>query len=487
MRTLYYNWVDYLDDEGRGGGVSVYQANLLRRLEETPGVEAVFLSSGLAYDLRNRTPRWEPLRHGPGSKTPRFEIVNSGCLSPSHHSFGNDTQVAHPETELVFSDFLQAQGPFDVVHFNNLEGVPANVLALRATFPDTRFVLSLHNYYPVCPQVNLWFGERENCLDFEGGSRCIGCLEHKPAENLTQTANGLAYWMKVHGIRAGTWQFDLLYRSIIRAGSLASRIVGRMRRRAPVLSNEGTVDKARGFVDRRAAMVRLINENCDRVLAVSDRVGEIAVAHGIDQDLVRTSYIGSAQAEKFAQSVPRGAVPGSDGTVTLGYLGYMRRDKGFFFLLDALEKLPKDIASRVRLLVAAKIWPDSSMARLDALKTHLAGVTHVNGYGHGDLDDLLARVDVGLIPVMWQDNLPQVAIEMHARHIPLLTSDLGGAQELGRCPDMVFQASSTQSFTDRLRFLLDGKFDPDRYWQGAMAPISMDAHVRQLLEVYRAV
>ena len=140
MRILYYNWVDYLDDEGRGGGVSVYQANLLRRLEETPGVEAVFLSSGLAYDLCNRTPRWEPLRHGPGSKTPRFEIVNSGCLSPSHHSFGNNTQVAHPETELVFSDFLQAHGPFDVVHFNNLEGVPANVLALRATFPNTRFV-----------------------------------------------------------------------------------------------------------------------------------------------------------------------------------------------------------------------------------------------------------------------------------------------------------------------------------------------------------
>ena len=235
--------------------------------------------------------------------------------------------------------------------------------------------------------------------------------------------------------------------------------MSRIRRRIGPLSFEGTKDKAGGFWDRQATIVRLHNEDCDRVLVVSGRMGEIAFVYGIDWDLVVTSYIGSAQTEKFALTLTRSAVQGPDGIVTLAYPGNMRRDKGFFFLLDALEKLSKDIACRVRLLVAAKIWPDSPMA----------------------------RVDVGLIPVMWQDNLPQVAIEMHARHIPLLTSDLGGAQELGRCPDMVFQASSTQSFTDRLRFLLDGKFDPDRYWQEAMAPISMDAHVRQLLEVYRAV
>ena len=46
----------------------------------------------------------------------------------------------------------------------------------------------------------------------------------------------------------------------------------------------------------------------------------------------------------------------------------------------------------------------------------------------------------GVVPVLWHDNLPQVAIEMHARHIPLLTSDMGGAQELGNCPEMVFAA-----------------------------------------------
>jgi len=36
MRVLYYNWVDYLDDEKRGGGVSVYLNNLMAAMSAQP-------------------------------------------------------------------------------------------------------------------------------------------------------------------------------------------------------------------------------------------------------------------------------------------------------------------------------------------------------------------------------------------------------------------------------------------------------------------
>ena len=44
MKVLYYNWVDYLDDENRGGGVSQYQRNILKELDGQDGIEAIFLS-----------------------------------------------------------------------------------------------------------------------------------------------------------------------------------------------------------------------------------------------------------------------------------------------------------------------------------------------------------------------------------------------------------------------------------------------------------
>lgn len=498
MRVLFYNWVDYLDDEKRGGGVTVYQRNLIRALADQADVEAVFLSAGISYDLLSGRPRWERLRHGPvENRTNRYEIVNSGVLSPSHHSFGDRAQVSQPETAAAFFDFIRQKGPFDVVHFNNLEGLPAEVLTLKEKFPQTRVVLTLHNYYPFCPQVNLWFNERANCRDFEMGRKCETCLPQRHDPRILRLANAVAFNMKKWGIRPGSRMFDRAFLPFMR---LARRMVGLYAR----LSQRGRQDMSlpaappreakqmahglltpltprhRDFQNRREDMVALINQHCDLVLGVSDRVCDVAAHFGIAPDLLQTSYIGTKQAEKFNQTQVRPSILRADGTLTLAYLGYMRRDKGFFFLLKALEALPPALAARVRLVICAARGNDATMHRLAALSDSFAGLYYADGYSHDHLDDLLSDVDVGLVPVLWEDNLPQVAIEMHARHIPLLTSDMGGAQELSRCPEMVFKAGSLRDFASRIEALLDGKITSQSYWSAAQAPVSMQAHLTEL-------
>jgi glycosyltransferase involved in cell wall biosynthesis len=484
MRILYYNWVDYLDDEARGGGVSVYQRNLMAAMSGQAGTEATFLSSGISYDLRRSAPRWEQLRHGPEQERDRrYEIVNSGVLSPAHHAFGNPAQLSHAATRDAVFDFIAQTGPYDVIHFNNLEGLPVDVLDLRARWPRTRVVLSLHNYYPICPQVNLWHQERAACADFKDGAACADCLLHKPDERLVRLANGLAYHLKCAGFRPGTRGFDVLFGTALRLGHRGSRLLGALRRRARTPSGAGPA--ATGFADRRARMIAAINGNCDLVLCVSDRVRGIAERYGVDPALLRTSYIGTAEAEAFAHTCPAAQILGADQTLTLGYLGYMRRDKGFFFLLDALEALPDDLAARLRLVVAARGGPGEAMMRLEALRGRLAGLTWLDGYSHDGLDELLEDVDLGVIPVLWEDNLPQVAVEMHARHIPLLTSDLGGAQELASCSEMVFAAGDVAAFGDRIRALLAGEVTMESYWRRARVPPTMALHLDELNRLYR--
>jgi len=231
-------------------------------------------------------------------------------------------------------------------------------------------------------------------------------------------------------------------------------------------------------------MIRQINAGCDLVLCVSERVREIARNYGVDPDLLRTSYIGTREAVKFETTKPKIRVQDDKKTLTLAYLGYMRRDKGFFFLLEALEALPRDLAARLRLVVAARAGDPEAMTRLELLKLRLARLIHLDGYSHDGLDDLLRDVDVGLIPVLWEDNLPQVAIEMHARHIPLLTSDMGGAQELAGCGDMVFGAGDTVGFGDRIRALLEGEVDMQDYWDKANAPQTMAGHLDEMNRLY---
>lgn len=491
LRILYYNWVDYLDDERRGGGVTVYQRNLMAALDDQPGVEATFVSAGVAHDLRGGPPRWEQQRFGPDTdRTRRFEIVNSAVLAPAHHGFGSAAQVTDPATEAVFFDFIEKTGPYDVVHFNNLEGLPAAVLKMKERWPQTRVVLSLHNYYPFCPQVNLWHQERETCDDFDAGRACVNCLPHVHDARHMRLSGGVSQTLKSLGLRPGSWSYDKAYRWSMRLGGRGARAWRRInqarpRRRAPPgeLQRITPVDGS-GYVARRREMVALINAHCDTVLCVSDAVRRLALAHGLREEITHTSYIGTREAAAFERTTPRDFPARHDGTLTLAYLGYMRRDKGFYFLLKALEEMPAAMAGRLRLEVAARRGDRAVMARLKDLAPRLAALTYADGYAHDDLDRLLGPVDVGLVPVLWHDNLPQVAIEMHARHIPLLTADMGGAQELGNCPEMVFRAGDIAAFHARIAALLAGEVDMDAYWQGAMAPVGMTQHIEGLMGHY---
>ncbi|MGX9355763.1 hypothetical protein ACS3SW_11590 [Roseobacteraceae bacterium S113] len=56
MRVLFYNWVDYLDAENRGGGVSIYQRAIMENLGARADVTEVFLCAGSSYDLRTAPP-----------------------------------------------------------------------------------------------------------------------------------------------------------------------------------------------------------------------------------------------------------------------------------------------------------------------------------------------------------------------------------------------------------------------------------------------
>ncbi len=509
MRVLLYNWVDDRDPERRGGGVRLYQANLRDALARQAGVEVVSLSSGLAHSVRRGAPRWRRVRGARAEA--RFEIVDSALLAPAHAHFASPAQIDDASTLAAFADFVAQHGPFDVIHFNGLEGIPATALAAAAA-SGARVIVSLHNYYPFCAQVNLWAEEAQSCTDFDGGKRCLSCLPVRASPRTVRLAYAVEAAFHRVGLGPGTMAFDRAFRPLMALGWRMVKRAAALRRRGavpPVASGRSAAlpaahpspqpspqaspqsspprapETARWHAARRARFVALLNAHADAVLCVSDRVRQIAVAHGVDAARARTSLIGTPEAAHWTRTRPRTALLDGDGVLTLAYLGYMRRDKGYYFLLDALETLPRDLAARVRLKVAACPRESGDLARLRALQGRLAGVVHHNGYRHAELDALLEDVTLGVIPALWEDNLPQVAIEMHARHVPLMTSDRGGARELGNCPELVFAAGDAAAFHGVIAAVLAGRVHAGAYWRNAIAPVDMTAHLAELDRIYR--
>ncbi len=470
LKILYYNWTDFEDPRQRGGGVSIYQQNLIDAARQR-GDEAWFLSAGDCHSPFSRRPF---LREVKARKevVRKFVIVNSPFVTPGREAFGQDAATS-PEMESLFAAFLREHGPFDVVHFNNLEGIPVSFLRVaREHSPPAKILFSMHNYFAVCPQVNLWFQDKTACYDFHDGRKCVNCLIPKARPRSYQWFYRFEYFLRKLGIPAQSLVDRFLYRllfvllrssmhSLLKAyggDGLESRALP-----ATLISHSPTPpttilapDQAAHFATRRRLFVTALNANVDHIIAVSRRVAELAVGYGIDPAKVQTLYIGTRFAEKEREVKRRvGSVSDGRSPLHIAYLGYMRTDKGFYFYLNALEKMPERLSCRLSLTFAALIASLPAYQRIKSMAHRFASVTLYNGYTHSQLRDIHSTIDLAVVPVLWEDNMPQVALECVASGVPILTSDRGGAQELLNCPELVFRAGSRADFYAKLQGILD--------------------------------
>lgn len=481
MKVVYYNWVDHDDIQKRGGGVTVYQKNLASHM---PAEGTYFISAGVYYVKKSPDPHFT--RQGN-----KFFIYNSGTLAPSHASFGRKEQIYHVGTTNVFIKALEEIGTPDIVHFNNIEGLPVETLyAIKRAFPQTHLIFSVHNYYPFCPQVNLWRKEQSNCIDFYEGRGCTNCVSAPKAfDKQSRRYHRTNFTDK---LRPDTSKFVKFFVSLFAdvVWTIARRPSRRPNREDDVastklpyfpfehrdLSVEGSF-----FAQRRANFVKAINDCCSIVLPVSNRVGELCKKYGIDPSLLRTSYIGTGQSHHY-DPTKRVAKP----VKSIGYLGYMRRDKGFYFFLEAMNRLPRSISEKLTLIVAAKNTDGRAVEEIQELATKFENVIYVDGYTPNTLPSILKKTDLAVVPVLWEDNLPQVAIEANCHNVAVFASDLGGPAEVtGRNPDFTFDAGSHPDFIAKLSKIVSEGITVEGYWKGTMMPINMEQHCEELRGIYQ--
>ncbi|MDQ2801335.1 MAG: glycosyltransferase [Pseudomonadota bacterium] len=473
MKILLYNYAQ--PDEGGGGGVSVYQQNLASTLAAL-GHTVVMLSSGLRYTL----PRSRAfLRHRDDAYA-RADIVNSPVVAPARDTFYQLGPYNHSDGLDHIPGLLRDRfGDIDVFHFQNLEGLTRRFFPqLRTTFPTARLLYSVHNYNLVCPQVHLWHQDRELCVDYRDGQDCTNCLvghtrqPHHPQVRPVEAFLG----------RLGLPRTSIPVRAtrhVVRSTMQARHAIAERGRQWTGQPTPPAADAA-VYREFRHGNVALCDAVFDQLLAVSQRTRDVIVARGVDPSRVSVSYIGTAHKQAFLKSVPILSAE----TLHLGYLGYARRDKGFFFLLDALETLPDDIARRVELTIAAATHNREAQRRIEALRDRFKAVFHHDGFTHATLDRVIAPVNLGIVPVLWEDNLPQVAIELVSRGIPILTSDRGGASEIADNAAFTFPAGNVASLHERLQEIVDGRLSLGAFWTRPPRIYSMEEHVADLMRFY---
>ena len=456
-KVLIYNWIPFDNPQHIGGGVTIYCKNLIASiLKYRPDVQVYFISSGWAYDVTTTKCYFRSIENIFGDRCRSFEIVNSPVPAAQDMLFYNPTfAFENEELKAVFSDFIEKNGPFDSVHFNNIEGISLDILSLKEVYSNTRFVYSMHNYVPIC--MTGFYYRRDlhcNCVPGHNAEDCDRCINREDGRRLRK---------------------EMIQRATFNVANPEQYDEDRWSLKFGFEKLEMLQDKSymEEFIQRATAS---INKYMDVVLAVSERVHTIAVENGINPELVKTSYIGTKVANYQIQR--SNASPEKPFKIVFlgSNVGY--EEKGYPFLLKALQKLDGKHASRVELVLTTTSRDQDAKIHLHTKKFRSVKIIH--GYSHHELHSILSGCHLGVIPVLWEDNLPQIAIEMVALGVPILRSDAGGASELCNSEKFKFKAGNTDDFLEKLSWFIDHPEEVSEFWLHHQGLVTLKDHLEEM-------
>jgi len=455
------------------------------------GHRVVYLSSGIRYSI---IPGMRIKHRESWRGVECYELINSPNLSPSAANFRNPLrEEKSPKQSLAVVQFLQEQG-VEIVHTHSLEGQGLDLIReIKAA--GMKAVVTLHNYWHVCPQVDLIHNEHELCFDYQGGERCIGCLdEPKPgikkfkriamrtAERvlgpkqaeliklkskrlLTRSANGAA---EEPGIISRNAHPDPeIAKGHDASGNPDGTIEHRFADSQPKVVREPVCldrDANEKFINnsdthlvvlndygkRRSAGIEALNA-ADLVTPPSEFNAKLHMSMGVDESKLRVVRYGQPHFDQINRKARRSPfydkVPWDAKSATrplrFGFFGTVRPNKGLEVLVRAIEELDVDVRKRCQFVIRAHggDW---------AFRKRMAKYPEVNFLGGYDLIQLIAasgEYDIGVLPHIWFDNSPLVMWEhLHAGKA-VIAARLGGAADTikpidgnglffpGGCPD----------------------------------------------------
>jgi glycosyltransferase involved in cell wall biosynthesis len=185
----------------------------------------------------------------------------------------------------------------------------------------------------------------------------------------------------------------------------------------------GRTDRSAGYASRGRQSRRMLNQAVDRHLAISRRDREIFVRNGYDADRIVVHHQAPQTIDWIWRTVGslRKPEPELQRPLRVGFIGSLMPHKGPHVLVKALQAFePAQIEGHVY-----GGGSDSYLAQL----LHVDGkglVTFHGRYEPSELPEILAGLDVVVVPSIWEEGAGLVVVEALASRCPVIGSRIGG-------------------------------------------------------------
>lgn len=469
LRIAVLGWARLMHQAREGSGYNLSASELASGLALS-GHHVVSLSSGLRYSLR-------PGVHIRRAKTWRriecFELYNSPVLAPSITNFRNIKPEAHcpPVTRAVLAWLDEHR--VDIVHIHSLEGYALDLIgAIRNT--GRHVVVTLHNYWFLCPQVDLFYKDSRVCNDYDGGRRCVDCVDAPSpfrerskrrflqaiawlggpkAANIAKAGAKVALERVTRSDRENTRPLPPPDPELARGFDVAADAhhPGTIEHNLQPAPAEEIPSPGRMAYDENEQFLRAdhhlkvlndygrrrINavESLSRASLVtppSDFLRKAHVAMHLDESRTRTVRLGQPHFDQLHRRAKRSFyydrvpwTPDSDGPLRIGFFGTTRANKGFEVFVRAIHRLQPSVRRRCQFQIHVSGWDWPYRRRL----ARFPEVSYMGPYDIIQLIGAGGEYHVGVLGHVWLENSPLVLLEhLHAAKF-VITPRLGGPPE----------------------------------------------------------
>lgn len=342
-----------------------------------------------------------------------------------------------------------SQKHFDVIHMVSGYLLGNQVVSVAHEF-DTPSVITLTEFWFMCARLNLIRPDHSLCQGPESITKCTRCLlESKRRYRLpAQVAPAL---------------MDIVW---------------------PLVSYTSDSQRIQTAVERRITTLSEVLEAADLVICPSKHLIKKFNDFGFSTE--RFHYL--RQGLVLTKRGEIGDHSHNTDTLRLGYSGQIKPHKGVDLLLDAVLPLIE-----ARKPVSLQIWgpENEDPAYVQGLKRRSAGyadrVQWRGRYAGDQVWDILADIDVLVVPSRWYENSPNVILEAYAMGIPVIATNLGGMAELvgHEKSGLLFELNNAADLRDQIRRLLNEPALLPRLQSGIPVVKSLDDEMRGIIAEYR--
>jgi glycosyltransferase involved in cell wall biosynthesis len=364
----------------------------------------------------------------------------------------------------VYKSFLEKIQP-DIIHIHTLMGIHKEFF-LAAKELNIKVIYTSHDYFGICPKVNLIDYKGKICTDFGDGAKCVVC-------NKNAYGFPLIYLMQ-----------SRIYRTLKESNFVK---ILRQSKKEKIMKQENSITKSDEIINREQAIkYKQLREY------YLDIFNNIDYFH-FNSNITKNEYKKFIDVAGEVLPITHNNIQDrriqrdykNDGCLKITFLGPLDKYKGFPLLRQALNILLKKGQTNWHL----NIYGNTNLVLLNDREK--SQITFHGRYKYDDLGKIFNKTDIMVIPSVWKETFGFIGLEALSYGVPVLVSEHVGFQDIieDGVTGIIFKADPIE-LANILEQLIHDRGILEKINRNICQqdfPYTMDVHVQKIQLMYKKV